>query len=78
MPIISDNNVYKLYENNSENLYIKYVYIISIFTYIDSCQFVVTASGDYSLYLTNADILVDWKLIEQIVSCFYYNSLILL
>ncbi|KAM0729016.1 E3 ubiquitin-protein ligase RNF10 [Formica fusca] len=31
-----------------------------------SCQFVVTASGDYSLYLTNADILVDWKLIEQI------------
>ncbi|KMQ86644.1 ring finger protein 10, partial [Lasius niger] len=32
-----------------------------------SCQFVVTASGDYSLYLTNADILVDWKLIEQII-----------
>ncbi|XP_050454627.1 RING finger protein 10 isoform X2 [Cataglyphis hispanica] len=31
-----------------------------------SCQFVVTASGDYSLYLTNADILVDWKLIEQV------------
>lgn len=30
------------------------------------CQFVVTANGDYSLYLTNADTLVDWKLIEQI------------
>jgi hypothetical protein len=32
-----------------------------------SCQFVVTASRDYSLYLTNPDILVDWKLIEQII-----------
>ncbi|GAB1867650.1 E3 ubiquitin-protein ligase RNF10 [Camponotus japonicus] len=31
-----------------------------------SCQFVVTANGDYSSYLTNADMLVDWKLIEQI------------
>ncbi|XP_029161599.1 RING finger protein 10 [Nylanderia fulva] len=30
------------------------------------CQFVVTASGDYSSHLTNADTLVDWKLIEQI------------
>ncbi|XP_072761845.1 E3 ubiquitin-protein ligase RNF10 [Anoplolepis gracilipes] len=31
-----------------------------------SCQFVVTASGDYSLYLTSPDVLVEWKLIEQI------------
>lgn len=34
-----------------------------------SCQFVVTANGDYSLHLTDPDILVDWKLVEQIVSC---------
>ncbi|XP_011863235.1 PREDICTED: RING finger protein 10 isoform X2 [Vollenhovia emeryi] len=32
-----------------------------------SCQFVVTASRDYSLHLTNPDILVDWKSIEQII-----------
>ncbi|XP_003705539.1 E3 ubiquitin-protein ligase RNF10 [Megachile rotundata] len=31
-----------------------------------SCQFVVTANGNYSLYLTDPDILVDWKLVEQI------------
>ncbi|XP_076245261.1 E3 ubiquitin-protein ligase RNF10 [Calliopsis andreniformis] len=31
-----------------------------------SCQFVVTANGNYSLYLTDPDTLVDWKLIEQI------------
>lgn len=30
--------------------------------------------GDYSLYWTNPDVLVDWKLVEQIVSC--YNLLI--
>ncbi|XP_066594489.1 E3 ubiquitin-protein ligase RNF10 [Prorops nasuta] len=36
-----------------------------------SCQFVVTANGDYSLYLKDPDILVDWKLIEQIK---VYNS----
>ncbi|XP_011168526.1 RING finger protein 10 isoform X1 [Solenopsis invicta] len=32
-----------------------------------SCQFVVTASKDYSLHLTNPDILVDWESIEQII-----------
>ncbi|XP_077268274.1 E3 ubiquitin-protein ligase RNF10 isoform X1 [Temnothorax americanus] len=32
-----------------------------------SCQFVVTASGDYSLHLTNPDTLVDWQSIEQII-----------
>ncbi|KAG7208989.1 hypothetical protein KM043_015156 [Ampulex compressa] len=31
-----------------------------------SCQFVVTANKDYSLYLTDPDVLVEWKLIEQI------------
>lgn len=31
-----------------------------------SCQFVVTANEDYSLYLANPDVLVDWKFIEQI------------
>ncbi|XP_058800083.1 E3 ubiquitin-protein ligase RNF10 [Phymastichus coffea] len=31
-----------------------------------NCQFVVTAKGDYSLYLNNPDILVDWKLVQQI------------
>lgn len=31
-----------------------------------SCQFVVTANGNYSLYLTDPDVLVEWKLVEQI------------
>ncbi|XP_043250349.1 RING finger protein 10 [Colletes gigas] len=31
-----------------------------------SCQFVVTANGNYSLHLTDPDALVDWKLVEQI------------
>ncbi|KAI4499969.1 hypothetical protein M0802_004839 [Mischocyttarus mexicanus] len=31
-----------------------------------SCQFIVTPNEDYSLYLTDPDILVDWKFIEQI------------
>ncbi|EFN85979.1 RING finger protein 10 [Harpegnathos saltator] len=31
-----------------------------------SCQFVVIAGGDYSLYWTNPDVLVDWKSVEQI------------
>nr|CAD7200565.1 unnamed protein product [Timema douglasi] len=31
-----------------------------------NCQFVVKADGDYSVYSTNPDILVDWGLIEQI------------
>jgi len=39
--------------------------------HIDSCQFVVTASRDYSLHLSNPDILVDWKSIEQIVSVLF-------
>ncbi|XP_076182271.1 E3 ubiquitin-protein ligase RNF10 [Ptiloglossa arizonensis] len=31
-----------------------------------SCQFVVSANENYSLYLTDPDALVDWKLVEQI------------
>lgn len=31
-----------------------------------SCQFIVTANGNYSSYLTDPDTLVDWKLVEQI------------
>lgn len=46
-----------------------------IFYFFDSCQFVVIEGGDYSLYWTNPDVLVDWNLVEQIVSC--YNSLII-
>lgn len=47
--------------------------------YIGSCQFVVTAEINYSLHLSNPDILVDWKSIEQIVSVFFhYKSVILL
>lgn len=31
-----------------------------------NCQFVVNINGDYSIYLADPDILVDWNLIEQI------------
>ncbi|XP_034188782.1 E3 ubiquitin-protein ligase RNF10 [Osmia lignaria lignaria] len=31
-----------------------------------SCQFVVTANRNYSLHLIDPDVLVDWKLVEQI------------
>ncbi|CAL7947108.1 unnamed protein product [Xylocopa violacea] len=31
-----------------------------------SCQFVVTSNGNYALYLSDPDVLVDWKLVEQI------------
>lgn len=31
-----------------------------------SCQFVVTANGNYSLHLADPDVLVDWKFVEQI------------
>lgn len=33
-----------------------------------SCQFVVKAEGNYTRYLHDPDMLVDWSLIEQIVS----------
>ncbi|EZA53151.1 hypothetical protein DMN91_005389 [Ooceraea biroi] len=36
-----------------------------------SCQFVVSACGDYSLHLSDPDTLVDWKLIEQVK---FYSS----
>ncbi|XP_043787234.1 RING finger protein 10 isoform X2 [Apis laboriosa] len=31
-----------------------------------SCQFVVSANGNYTLYLSDPDILVDWRWVEQI------------
>lgn len=37
-----------------------------------SCQFVVKADGDYSVYLADPDLLVPWESIEQIVSFFRY------
>lgn len=35
---------------------------------IFSCQFVVRESGDYLLQATDPDALVDWDVIEQVVS----------
>ena len=35
-----------------------------------SCQFVVKADGDYTVYLADPDLLVPWESIEQIVSIF--------
>lgn len=32
-----------------------------------SCQFVVRASGDYTLNLADPDLLVDWEQVELIV-----------
>lgn len=32
-----------------------------------NCQFVVKSSGDYSIHLTDPDLLVNWDLIEQVV-----------
>ena len=36
--------------------------------YYCSCQFVVKYSGDYSVHLADPDLLVEWDLIEQVVS----------
>ena len=33
-----------------------------------SCQFVVGESGDYSVNAMDPDVLVDWNLVEQVVS----------
>lgn len=35
-----------------------------------SCQFIVKDTGDYKQYLNNPDALVDWNLVEQVVSLF--------
>ena len=34
----------------------------------NSCQFVVKYSGDYSVHLADPDLLVEWDMIEQVVS----------
>lgn len=39
-----------------------------------SCQFVVKADGDYSVYLADPDLLVQWESIEQIVSNIYLSN----
>lgn len=46
------------------------ILVIYICTFFFSCQFVVTANRDYSTYLQDPDELVDWKMIEQIVSIY--------
>ena len=38
--------------------------MISTFSY--SCQFVVKSTGDYSVHLSDPDLLVDWDKIEEI------------
>ena len=39
-----------------------------------SCQFVVSASGDYSMHSGDPDRLVDWDRIEQVVSTYHLYS----
>lgn len=41
---------------------------VKICLYLSSCQFVVRANADYTPYLADPDLLVDWSFIEQIVS----------
>ena len=35
---------------------------------IFSCQFVIQDGGDYAVNIVDPDIIVDWELIEQVVS----------
>lgn len=37
--------------------------------FVCSCQFVVSASGDYAVHFRDPDKLVEWERIEQVVSC---------
>lgn len=77
---ITRNYFYKQSESlrkNNPQLYILFtrnlsqwcVYVSVLFF---SCQFVVTSDGDYKIHLGNADPLVDWKLIEQIVRNIFF------
>lgn len=45
-----------------------YAAFIVAITLLNSCQFVVKYSGDYSVHLANPDLLVEWDMIEQVVS----------
>ena len=44
------------------------VFVSILIRFRRSCQFVVNSSGDYKQYMNNPDALVDWSLIEQVVS----------
>ena len=46
----------------------------NLFTSSSSCQFVVSASGDYSIHSGDPDRLVDWDKIEQVVSVHLLSS----
>lgn len=59
--------------NKEQFLQAKLVFLNSIricsnATSPDSCQFVVKEDGDYSVHITQSDLLVDWNNIEQVVS----------
>ena len=42
--------------------------LVTLVLHLCSCQFVVKETGDYSVNAVDPDILVDWDLIEQVVS----------
>lgn len=46
-----------------------FVYYIEQFA-LHSCQFVVKNTGDYTVQAKNADALVEWDLVEQVVCLF--------
>ena len=39
-----------------------------VVSFVSSCQFIVSDSGDYAVHAADPDKLVDWDLIEQVVS----------
>lgn len=52
--------------------------VMEIF-FLFSCQFVVSDSGDYTVYAVDPDILVDWSLVEQVVSNnIWYSTIVLI
>lgn len=60
-----------LWMNISLRLFMTHACLILIFGICDcicSCQFVVKATGDYTVQSIDPDKLVDWELIEQVVS----------
>lgn len=60
------------------NFYIKFLCVLcmppNLFASSSSCQFVVAASGDYSIHSGDPDRLVDWEKIEQVVSVHLLGS----
>ena len=49
------------------NLFFLFVQLSIRFSYFCSCQFVVREGENYEVHLQDADTLVDWNLIEQVV-----------